>query len=272
MHIYKKVWYLKHSSDTTILIVLLGCNIVHYSQDATDYAWNFYYAMLHCSKFTYHAQFVCLSSHVSTTNLWVNRSTDFNPCLQFTEKIDILYQNSKLLDCSITVAGCSIRVYQSFTVVCILISKELQYGTRILPTILVLCSMLSGAYYAQNYVRRLDNGCYARHIVLEKNKEIQEDRGYVANYIGRLYYCQVLSLSITIKVTQQKNQSQYSSNKYLYFEDFEQSLHETFTMKPRLSELIGGKECLDNRKYVKSNFHTFMYRALLNYSNKAFTC
>ena len=44
------------------------------------------------------------------------------------------------------------------------------------------------------------------------------------------------------------------------------------TVEPRLSELIGGKGCLDNRKYVKSNIHTFIYRALLNYSNKAFTC
>jgi len=40
--------------------------------------------------------------------------------------------------------------------------------------------MLSGAYYAQNYVRRLDNGCYARYTVMEKNnKENQEDRRIV---------------------------------------------------------------------------------------------
>ena len=43
------------------------------------------------------------------------------------------------------------------------------------------------------------------------------------------------------------------------------------TVQPQLSELIGGKECSDNWKYLKSNIHSFTYRAMLNYSNKACT-
>ena len=35
--------------------------------------------------------------------------------------------------------------------------------------------------------------------------------------------------------------------------------------EPWLPELIGEKGCLDKRKYMKSNFHTFTYRALLKY-------
>ena len=43
------------------------------------------------------------------------------------------------------------------------------------------------------------------------------------------------------------------------------------TVQHRLSKLIGGKG-VHIIKYVKLNIHTFLYRALLNYSNEAYTC
>ena len=54
-------------------------------------------------------------------------------------------------DCSISVADCSIRVNQSFSVIYNLIKQGFWHGTSILPFMLALCSMLSGTYYAQKY-------------------------------------------------------------------------------------------------------------------------
>ena len=48
-------------------------------------------------------------------------------------------------------SDCSIRVYQSFYVLCILISKILWQCINVLPIMLALCSMLSGTYYAHYY-------------------------------------------------------------------------------------------------------------------------
>jgi len=60
----------------------------------------------------------------------------------------LLYKNSQLSDCSIRVSDCSIRVYW-FPV----IYNDLQPGTKILPIMLALYSMLSRTYYARNYRR-----------------------------------------------------------------------------------------------------------------------
>ena len=75
--------------------------------------------------------------------------------LHFIEKIDILYQNSQLSGCSIRIADCSIRVYQSFSVPYNLTSKDFQHGTRILHRHL-LCSKLC------RHNRRVPNSC--KHI------------------------------------------------------------------------------------------------------------
>ena len=76
-----------------------------------------------------------------------------NPCLSkcMSQRRSTYSNRSQLPDCSIRVTDCSIRVYQSFSVICILTSKNLWYCKSILPTMLALCSMLSGIYFAHNY-------------------------------------------------------------------------------------------------------------------------